>query len=130
MFTHISKDGREYRLAEMETTHLINSARVFLRKFKLAKNVLQGTPLNRFEKLIYGQSAQFTEDDAERYIEYFTDRFPHYILELLVRDYEVAELIADYQEIIQRTVQLSDWTTEVKELDRTVEGPYYCGPTF
>lgn len=120
MFTHISKDGREYRLAEMETTHLINSVRVFLRKFKLAKTVLQGKPLDRFEKLIYGESAHFTEVDAEKYIEFFTERFSHYILELLIRDYEVAELIAEYQKIVQRTDQICDWHTEIKQLEKSI----------
>jgi len=100
---HTTKDGVSMPICSMETDHLKNTVALSIRKLGESK-VIIGRQHSKFEQAMYGK---YDTENAERFVDWFFENFPHYFLELSIRDSESAvTTITDLVKIIGRNSKI------------------------
>jgi len=100
---HKTRGGVSMPICSMETDHLKNTVALFIHKLGESKAIVEQQH-SKFEQAMYGK---FDSASAEQYIDWFFENFPHYFLELSIRDSSTAaEQITDLVKIIGRNSKI------------------------
>lgn len=102
----------------METGHLVNTVNLLLQKLEVAKSILDGPPPSLFDAMMNIKEQELLRDDAERFLRYFKESFPFYILELLVRNVALEDQMELYRTLLGRDGQINLTTLSLEAVSQ------------
>lgn len=109
---HVTRDGKSLPIAAMQTTHLINTVRLFLRPLTEATKNINATaiPLSKRARALYGDDIEIDADDYRELNDQTIERVSPYVMELALRGSSHA-ILSDLREAFGRHDIESEYPT-------------------
>ena len=96
---HITSEGEQIKICEMEDDHLQNTINKLVSNLKLAKESLNDET-TLFNDILYDNGPN--KEEAKAFVKYFDEKFPVYLFEALIRKFDLEETIGDIQALYGR----------------------------
>lgn len=104
MLNHKTKEGLTMPIYSMEDSHLINTIKFTLNRLNDAKNTMFRDNTSGISKLLY--KSGMSKNTAKDMLVNSDALLSPYILEALVRGFDVKEYVKTYSEIIERNTSI------------------------
>ena len=108
MHKHVTKEGREISLCEMENSHLTNYINMVLNTAEVCKNVINSGPgTETITELLHGVSRKQQIHSAKAKIKEIYQLLPHYIMEASIRGIDFGARLREVFEREKKSVKIN-----------------------